>query len=169
LSPPTVSAGFVVTANNCPSVMAPGGSCTIAVAFAPTAKGKQSGLLQLNSNALYGMRAIKLKGKGVAPKMKTHPKSLSFEPVSADAVISAHSITLVNDSPTPISFTAAPAATPPFNVTANTCDTIAPNGGTCTISVEFAPHQQGKYRGTLELQDDAAGSPQHIRLFGASK
>ena len=59
-----------MTANNCPSVMAPGGSCTIAVAFAPIAKGKQSGLLQLNSNALYGVRAIKLKGKGVAPKIE---------------------------------------------------------------------------------------------------
>ncbi len=169
LSPPTVSAGFVVTSNNCPSLMPPGGSCTIAVASAPASKGKQKGLLQLNSNASYGLHAIKLKGKGVAPKMKARPKSLSFEAVSADAVSSAHSITLVNDSPAPISFTAAPAATPPFNVTANTCATLAPNGGTCTIAVEFAPHQPGKYHGILELRSDAAGSPQHIKLFGSSK
>ena len=64
LSPPTASTGFVVTSNTCPSVMPPGGSCTIEVAFAPTAKGKQNGQLQLNSNAKYGVRAIKLKGKG---------------------------------------------------------------------------------------------------------
>jgi Abnormal spindle-like microcephaly-assoc'd, ASPM-SPD-2-Hydin len=169
LWPPTVSAGFVVTSNNCPSMMPPGGSCTITIASAPTSKGKQKGLLQLNSNASYGLHTIKLKGKGVAPKMKAHPKSLTFEAVSADAVSSAHTITLVNDSPAPISFSAAPAATPPFNVTANTCATIAPNGGTCTIAVEFAPHQAGKYHGILELQSDAAGSPQHIKLFGSSK
>jgi hypothetical protein len=54
-------------------------------------------------------------------------------------------------------------------VTANTCTTIAPNGGTCTISVEFAPHTHGKYQGTLEIHDNAANSPQHIKLFGSSK
>ena len=149
--------------------MPPRGSCTIEIAFAPTAKGKQNGQLQLNSNAKFGVRAIKLKGKGLAAKMKAHPKSVSFEPVSADAVSSAHSITLINDSPAPISFTTAPAATPPFNVTANTCTTIAANGGTCTISVEFAPHKRGKYHGTLELRNDAADSPQHVKLFGSSK
>jgi hypothetical protein len=169
LAPPTASSGFVVTSNDCPSVMLPRGSCTISVASAPTVKGKQNGRLQLNSNAMFGVRSIKLKGKGVAPKMKAHPKSLSFEPVAADAVSSAHSITLVNDSPAPISFTTAPAATPPFNVTANTCTTLAANGGTCTISVEFAPHKHGKYHGTLELQNDAVDSPQHVKLFGSSK
>jgi Abnormal spindle-like microcephaly-assoc'd, ASPM-SPD-2-Hydin len=166
---PTVSSGFVVTSNDCPSVMPPRGSCTIEVASVPTAKGNQNGQLQLNSDAMFGVRAIKLKGKGLAPKMKAQPKSVIFEPVSADAVSSAHSITLINDSPAPISFTSAPAATPPFNVTANTCTTIAANGGTCTISVEFAPHKRGKYHGTLELRNDAADSPQHIKLFGSSK
>ena len=169
LSQPTASSGFIVTSSNCPTVMPPGSSCKIEVAFAPTAKGRQNGQLQLTSNAKYGVRAIKLKGKGVAPKMNTRPKSLSFEQTSPDAVSSPHSITVVNDSPAPISFTTAPAATPPFNVTANTCTTIAPNGGTCAISVEFAPHTHGKYQGTLEIHDNAANSPQHIKLFGSSK
>jgi hypothetical protein len=169
LSPPTASSGFVVTSSNCPVVMPPGGACTIGVAFAPIAKGKQSGQLQLTSNAKYGVHLIKLKGKGVAPKMNTKPKSLSFQQTPADAVSSPQTITIVNDSPAPITFTTAPAATPPFNVTANTCNTIAPNGGTCTISVEFAPHKRGKYQGTLEIHDNAVTSPQHIKLFGSSK
>jgi hypothetical protein len=169
LDPPTVSSGFVVISNNCPSIMPAGASCTIAVASAPTVKGKQSGQLHLNSDARYGVRVIKLKGKGVAPKMRSQPKSLTFGPVSADAASVAQSITLINDSPAPISFTTAPAATPPFNVTANTCTTIVANGGTCTISVEFVPHKHGKYHGILELHDDAANSPQHIKIFGTSK
>ena len=166
---PTVSTGFVVTSSTCPTVMAPGGSCRIEVAFAPATKGKQHGQLQLNSNAEFGVRAIKLKGKGLAPKMKTRPKSLSFEQTSPDSLSSPQTITVVNDSPAPISFTTAPAATPPFNVTANTCQTIAPNGGSCTIAVEFAPHKRGKYQGTLEIHDNAASSPQHIKLFGVSR
>jgi hypothetical protein len=169
LAQPTVTGGFVVTSYDCPSVLPPRTSCTIGVAFVPPAKGKQNGQLQLTSNAEFGSRAVKLKGKGVAPKIKARPKSLSFQQVSPDAVSSPQSITLVNDSPAPISFTTAPAATPPFNVTANTCNTIAANGGTCTISVEFAPNKRGKYHGTLEIHDDAADNPQHIKLFGNSK
>ena len=169
LDPPTVSRGFVVTSNNCPSILPAHASCTVAVASAPTVKGKQAGQLHLNSDARFGVRVIKLKGKGVAPKMRARPKSLTFAPVSADAASVAQSITLINDSPAPITFTTAPAATPPFNVTANTCTTIAANGGACTISVEFAPHKHGKYHGILELHDDAANSPQHIKIFGTSK
>src|SRR5260370_31422874 len=119
-------------------------ACQIAVASAPTVKGKQSGQLQLNSDAQFGVRVIKLKGKGVASKMRAQPKSLTFGPVSADAVSSGQSITLINDSPAPISFTTAPPATPPFNVTANTCTTIAANGGTLPISVSFPPPQPRK-------------------------
>jgi hypothetical protein len=169
MSEPTVSTGFMITSDNCPTVLGPRASCTIGVASVPTVKGKQTGQLRLNSNAEYGTRSIALKGKGVAPKVKANPKSLSFERVAPEAVSSSHSVTIVNDTPKPVSFTAAPAATPPFNVTANTCGTLAPNGGTCTVSVEFAPHARGKYVGTLELRHTAANSPQHVKLFGNSK
>jgi hypothetical protein len=168
LLPPTVSSGFVVTSSDCPTTLQPGASCTIEVASVPTAKGRQTGKLQLNSNAMFGVHIVKLKGRGVAPKLKMSPNSLSFAGVPADAVSLPQSITLRNDNPSPISFATAPAATPPFNVTANTCTTLAANGGTCTISVEFAPHQPGKFKGTLELHDNAANSPQHIKLLGIS-
>jgi len=114
------------------------------------------------------VRTIKLKGAAVASKLKT-PKTIKLGQVATDAVSTAQSITLVNYGAAPISFMTAPAATPPFNVTANTCNTLAANGGTCTISVEFAPHKHGKYVGTLELQDDAVNSPQHIKLVGISR
>lgn len=166
---PAVSSGFVVTSSNCPGELQPGASCTIEVAFVPTAKGKQHGLLRVNSNAEFGSHTVKLNGHGAAPKMKAHPQSLSFGQVPVDTVSSPQSITLVNLRPAPISFTTAPAATPPFNVTASTCGTIAAKPGTCIISVEFAPHERGKFEGTLELQDNAANSPQHIKLFGSSK
>ena len=169
LSQPAVSSGFVVTSSDCPGELQPGASCTIEVAFVPTAKGKQHGLLRVNSNAAFGSHTVKLRGRGVAPKMKAHPQSLSFGQVPVDTVSSPQSVTLVNLSPAPISFTTAPAATPPFNVTASTCGTIAANGATCTISVEFAPHERGRFEGVLELHDNAANSPQHIKLFASSK
>ena len=143
LDPPVVSSGFVVTSNNCPSVLKAGASCTIAVASAPTVKGKQSGRLQLSSDARYGVRRIKLKGKGVAPKMRSQlKKSLTFrtgiggrcqlwpEYHADQRQPGAH---LVHDG--------SCSYTPPFNVTANTCTTIAANGGTCTICGRVRPAQ----------------------------
>ncbi len=170
LSPPTISSSdFVMTSNNCPAQLQPGSSCKIQVGFVPTATGERSGTLQVNSNAESGRQMVVLSGKGIAPTMKASPKTLAFGKVSTGSVSSPLSITLSNPSPSPITFTTAPAATPPFNVTANTCGTLAPNGGTCTISVEFAPHSRGNYKGTLELQDNAADNPQHIKLTGSSK
>jgi hypothetical protein len=166
---PGLSSGFVVTSGNCPAQLQAGASCTIEVAFDPTAEGMQHGMLEVNSNAEFGSHTVKLKGRGLAPKIKAHPQSLSFGQVPVDTVSSPQTITLVNLSPVAISFTTAPAATPPFNVSASTCGTIAAKPGTCTISVEFAPHDRGKFEGILELQDDAAHSPQHIRLLGSSK
>jgi hypothetical protein len=169
LGQPTVSDGFVVVASDCPAVLPPKTSCKMEVAFAPTAKGKHDGRLHVNSNAQFEKSTVKLKGKGVPPKLKMNPGSLSFGTQAAGTASSSETITLVNDDPSPISFSSAPAATPPFNVTANICETLAANGGTCTISVEFAPDKRGSYTGTLELQDDAAKSPQHIELYGSSK
>ncbi|HEV2170375.1 MAG TPA: choice-of-anchor D domain-containing protein, partial [Candidatus Binatus sp.] len=166
---PTASSGFVVMSNNCPTVLKPGATCTIGVASMPVAKGKQAGQLFLHSNAQYGTRSIQLKGKGLEPKLKVKTKSVSFEPVAPDAASSSQTIAIVNDSAAPISFTSAPAATPPFNVTASTCGTLAPNGGACTVSVEFDPHTRGKYVGILELRNTAANSPQHVKLVGVSK
>jgi hypothetical protein len=167
-STPTLSDGFVVTNNNCVGKLAPGKSCEIEVAFAPTALGMQRGTLLINSNAKSGNRPVKLKGKGVAPPLKMQPKTVDFGQIQASATTS-QTITLINQSPVPITLTVAPAATPPYNVIANTCATIAPNGGTCTISVEFNPGSAGQFKGTLELRDNAAKSPQHIKLQGRAK
>ncbi|MGH7924892.1 MAG: choice-of-anchor D domain-containing protein, partial [Candidatus Binatus sp.] len=85
LSQPTVSSGFVVTSSNCPAVLQPGASCAIQVASVPSSKGMQIGQLHVNSNAKYGLHTVKLKGKGLAPKIKTKPKSLRFRQEAATA------------------------------------------------------------------------------------
>jgi len=149
--------------------LAPGASCTIEVAYAPTATGSQHGTLLINNNAVTGQQPVTLRGKGVAPSLKTQPKALNFGQVFASAAGKSQNVTLINPSPVSITLTAAPAATPPYNVIANTCTTIPANGGTCTISVEFVPTGPGKFTGKLEIQDNGAKSPQHIKLHGTAK
>jgi len=131
--------------------------------------GVQRGNLRINSNAASGVRSIKLKGKGVAPPIRIKPTSLDFGQVSISNTSTAGSVTLSNPSPVSITLAVAPAATPPYNVTANTCETLAAKGGTCTISVEFDPRSAGEYKGTLEIRDNGAKSPQHVELHGIAK
>jgi hypothetical protein len=165
---PTISGGFFVTSNGCVGELAPGASCGLGIAYAPTTMGTQRGTLRINSNAASGQRSVKLKGKGFAPALKIRPKSLDFGLVAGSAS-SAQTVTLTNLSPVSITLTVAPAATPPYNVTANTCATLAAKGGTCTISVEFDPGSSGEFKGKLEIHDNGAKSPQHIKLRGIAK
>jgi hypothetical protein len=160
-----------VTSNGCGAELALGKSCDLEVAFAPTMLGVQRGKLRIISNAESGRHSVKLTGKGIAPAIKIKPKSLGFGQVklSAPHAILAQNVTLTNLSPVSITLAAAPAATPPYNVTANTCETLAANGGTCTISVEFAPAATGEFKGTLEIRDNGTRSPQHVQLFGIAK
>ena len=166
--PPKISDEFIITANECPRELMPDNSCTIRVAFEPTSTGIRRGTLQIVTNAINGPHTVKLKGKGVAPKLAALPKLLKFARVSAAAASSVQAVALTNTSSVPISLTAAPAATPPFNVTANTCTTLAPNGGTCSISIAFQPSGPGTFNGTLEIRDNAAGSPHKIKLHGVA-
>lgn len=166
---PTISDGFVVASNGCVGKLAPGASCTIAIAYAPTATGTQHGTLQINSNASGGQRSVKLTGRGFAPSLKVQPKSLNFGQIFAGGGSTSREVTLSNPSPVSITLTVAPAATPPYNVTANTCASIAPNGGTCAITVEFAPLAPGKFAGKLQIQSNGAKNPQQIKLRGTAK
>jgi hypothetical protein len=129
----------------------------------------QRGKLRIISDAASGRQWVKLRGKGVAPPIKIKPRSLDFGRVSIANARPAQSVTLTNSCPVSVTLAAAPAATPPYNVTANTCGTLAAKGGTCTISVEFAPASAGEFKGTLEIRDNGAKNPQHVELSGIAK
>ena len=166
---PTISDGFMVTSNECVGELAPGKSCDLGVAYTPTKLGVNRGILRINSHDTSRSWSVKLRGRGVAPPNKIKPKLLDFGQVAISTVKRAQSVTLSNPSAVSITLAVAPAATPPYNVTANTCETLAAKGGTCTISVEFDPRSAGEFKGTLEIRDNGAKSPQHIQLQGIAK
>ncbi len=53
-----------------------------------------------------------------------------------------------------------------FNVTDTTCTTVAPNGGTCTVSVAFTPQASGSRSATLSLTSNDPSSPASVALDG---
>ena len=166
LAEPVISTGFAIVSNGCIDRLNPGSSCSIVVAFVPVAEGGQRGTLQLVSNASNSPHIVKLRGRGVAAPLEFQ-KKLNFGQLKLGDTGRAMNLTLTNNSPISIKFSTV-AASPPFNVTANTCETLAPNGGNCVVRVEFAPLTAGTFKGMLELHDTAARNPQHVKLVGAA-
>ncbi|MEU7825601.1 ThuA domain-containing protein [Catellatospora sp. NPDC049133] len=67
ISSVTVSgAGFSLSANGCGSALAPGASCTVTVAFAPTSAGGKTGTLIVASSASNPTLSVGLTGTGTA-------------------------------------------------------------------------------------------------------
>ena len=80
----SVTGDFVITSNTCTGVVVPvGGTCSIAVAFTPTAVGTRTGTLSLQTNSIRGALNVNLVGAGVAagvsaPQLFASTATLNF-------------------------------------------------------------------------------------------
>lgn len=80
----------------------------------------------------------------------------------------ARAITLRNDGTTTLtglSFNMSDSSSSNAYPIGNDCGALAP-GGTCTLSVPFAPQQAGEIEAAVSIQSNAAGSPHVINLLG---
>jgi hypothetical protein len=101
------------------------------------------------------------------PAVSLAPASLSFGSVGL-GLNSALPVTLQNIGTGPlqisgISITGAQAGN---FVETNTCGSSLAVAGSCTITVTFAPTVAGAQNATLEVSDNASGSPQPVSLQG---
>jgi hypothetical protein len=162
-------------ANACPinpATLAAGATCTINVTFTPTQLGPRTGSLAVTDNAAGSPQTVPLTGTGVAaPSVGLMPMSLTFTGQMLTTTSAAQPVTLKNTGTGPLTINTI-AASGDFAATstgANACPinpvTLAA-GGTCTISVTFAPTAAGARSGTLTVTDNGAGSPQTIPLNG---
>ena len=155
--------------NNCPSAGVLGGtSCTYTVVFTPTTAGARSGALIVNGTdgITSSNLNVNLTGTGVGPQpaISLSPSSLSFgnQVVGTSSVPQAVTVTSTGNVALMISGISVSAA---FSQTNNCPASLAPNA-TCTISVTFGPASAGVQAGTLNVSDNASGSPQTATLTG---
>lgn len=149
------------------TVIAPGGSCLISVAFTPQSAGAKISALEITSDAANALDFISLLGTDATPA------SLTLSPASLDfgSVLVGSASTL----PIQITNTGATAAT--FNGLSTTGDyaiagscpavgnALAP-ATSCTLEVTFAPQQTGTRTGTVSLATTATALPLHAALTG---
>ena len=96
--------------------------------------------------------------------LSASPTSLSFGDVAAGSTSAAQTVTVSNPGSTAASVSSISTSSP-FAET-NTCGSSIPAGGSCTVSVTFAPTSGGAASGTVSVATSAPGSPLTVALSG---
>ncbi len=162
----TTGPDFVVTSNTCGSQLAPG-SCTINVAFKPTAGAQFKEVLTISDSDSSSPQTVALSGVGKALKASVSSLNLGNEPLGATS--KPLSVTLTNLGTGPIAVTSISYSNPEFSqyVPSSTCGTSIPGLSSCQVSSVFTPNTPGTQAGTLTIVDSDPSSPTTVSLSGA--
>jgi hypothetical protein len=155
------------------SVAADGGTCTIAVQFAPTARGTETATLQIPSNDAGSPATVTLTGTGQkAQDVSAAPTSLSFGTLTTGHS-QAQSATVTNTGDKPLHVGQAAITGPGAFAIApgqDSCSTqTVAAGATCTITVQFAPTAAGNATASLTVPSDAASGTLTVALTGTGQ
>lgn len=154
------------TSNTCGDSVAAGGGCEIKVAFSPLKTGPQQGLVTIADSASSKPQVIEVSGIGTDINLSPNPMKFGSQKVGTKSAPQQMAIT--NDSNNEVIFSAIGARTKDFVIsgTGNCTNQALAPGGTCYVTVTFTPTKTGTRSATLNVGDDAAGSPQTAALMG---
>ena len=138
--------------------IAPGDpSRTIRIDFAPNASQVFTGSLTVVSNDTATPRlAVSVTGTGAQPRLSV-PASLSFGTVPINCSTSSLSLTLTNTGAIALTVSSVTVGAP-YTVTP-TSGSVAPNGGTISLTVTFSPTALGAANETLTINSDDPTNP----------
>jgi hypothetical protein len=160
----SVPNGFTQS-SNCASSLSPGMSCTVTVAFAPSALGAVTGELSIASNATTSPSLVALSGTGYGvPSISLSSSSLSFGNVAVGATSVGQTVIVTNSGSDALKVSTVTVSNG-FTQFSNCIATLSP-GASCTITVAFAPVATGVASGQLSITSNAASSPTVIALSG---
>ena len=153
--------------------VAAGGTCTIAVQFAPTARGVETATLLMPSNDAASPATVTLTGTGQkAQDVSAAPAGLSFGTLTTGQS-QATTVTVTNTGDKPLHVgQAAITGSGAFSIAPgqDSCSTqTVAAAGACTISVQFAPTAAGNATGSLTVPSDAASGTLMVALTGAGQ
>jgi sugar lactone lactonase YvrE len=156
-------------ADNCPTNMTNGQTCTMYVYFAPTASGNLSGNITFNTNGFFSqITTVNLSGLGSAISLAGAPLNFGNQLVTTTSA--AQSVTVKNNGTNAVTMgTITLTDATDYSISANTCPGSGANlagGASCTVSVKFGPTTTGTKRGTVVIKNNDPSSPQLIGLSG---
>ena len=156
-------------ADNCPSSLANGATCTMNVYFVPTASGTRTGTISINDNGFFStVQTINL--QGTASAIQVSPLTISFGNQLVKTTSAAQNDTVTNNGSTSVTMgTISLTQATDFSISSNTCPAsgspLAAHAS-CTIGLKFNPKSTGAKKSTLSIGDSDPTSPQFVALSG---
>jgi Beta-propeller repeat/Abnormal spindle-like microcephaly-assoc'd, ASPM-SPD-2-Hydin len=157
-----ITGGFVQT-NNCPGLLAASSSCSINIAYTPSAVATNSGSLAVSYGTQSTPLSMSVAGNGAVADLVVTPPSLAFSSVALGQSSASQTVTLTNTGNGSLSVSNLQVAGN-YKQT-NNCPATLAGGATCAISVVFTPNATGSSSGSLTVTD-SAGNPQVVSLSG---
>jgi hypothetical protein len=170
-------AGSYSETNSCGASVAAGSSCVITVSCKPIAAGPLTASLRIGYNAAGSPIGVALTGTGIGPIVSLSRSRLAFAATPAGKAAATQTFTLTNKGNSTLGL----AGTAPgrgiaitgngagsFTQT-NDCGSSVKANAACTISVIFKPMTTGALAAEVTIADNAANSPQAVKLIGTGK
>ncbi len=165
------ASGDFAETSTCSGTLAPTATCSTSVTFTPTSSGPLTGTLTFTDNASDSPQTIALSGVGIdspIPSADVSTSTLAFGYVTVDTTSTSKTITITNTGSVPLQCNGSSVTSGAPYTTVDLCGTEEiPVGGTCTISVTFAPTTVGTKSDTLTIDNDATSSPFSVSLIGS--
>src|SRR5439155_13749516 len=156
------------------SLATTGDTCTIWVAFTPTAAGVRTATMTVTDTATDAPQEVALSGIGQVVATGVSPGVLNFYNQAIGTTSTARAVALANGGPTTITVSSVGIISgtptspgPDFSIVpgSDTCtgQQVAPNAA-CTVGIVFSPTAEGSRTGFIFFVDNGTGSP-HLGLL----
>jgi hypothetical protein len=153
---------FVITSNTCESPLAPSGTCSMEVEFAPFSLGTQTANLTVAGEP-GGSAAATLVGNIVTAELSIAPPLFQFGAVCLEAFSGCGTptiFTVTNDgnatTGTPTASISGPNASE-FVISSNNCTAPISAGASCSVQITFTPTSVGALAASLNASANPGG------------
>lgn len=172
----SITGDFSRSGGTCGSSLTASSSCTVTVAFAPTAAGTRSGSLSITHSGLTTAVPIALSGTGAAasqPTIALDASSFAFGNQTVSTTSGAKTLTVSNTGNAALNFSAITlggAAAADYSATGGCAvGTPVAAGGSCQVTLRFTPSATGSRSATLTLKSDASNGDATVSLGGTGQ
>lgn len=147
-----------------------GGSCTLGVLLRPAMQGPRPGSVSITHNASSTPTTVDLSGVGTAssnPVARWSANTLDFPATPVGSTGASQSLAISNSGSAPLVISGFSISGLSFQLADETCTRAAlVPGGTCSVSVRFAPAATGTSSGTLTISSNSSPPAAPVALSG---
>jgi hypothetical protein len=155
----------IAPGTTCGSQLAAHSQCSYAMVFCPTALGVREATALVSNNAANSPQVAKLSGLGIEPPIVIAPRALAFGKVAVGVSVQK-SFTITNRNAVALTIANITSSSTDFHAD-TACVGVLNAGASCTANVVFDPVAGAlKRTGIIQIFDNAARSPQSVRVSG---